>query len=133
MIFIIGLTYNTRGSTAYLYGTEFLPSSYHLLFGQATFIGAGVSAAASGLFFYLFKSQTIYFIILILMISLSLFWTVVFAPESPIFLYECERFHELSHALAAIQKVNGNFDQNIVESVILKLKEQKLKDKIKTQ
>lgn len=102
MIFTIGLTYNTRGSTAYLYGTEFLPSSYHLLFGQATFIGAGSSAALSGLYFYLFKSQTLYFVILILAISLSLFWTIIFAPESPIFLYECERFSELKQAFSRI-------------------------------
>ena len=85
-------------------------------------------AALSGLFFYLAKSQTIYFIIIIVMLSLSLFWTIVFAPESPLFLYECDRFNELKHALTTIQIFNGNLDQNIVESVVLKLKEQKVKD-----
>jgi len=62
------------------------------------------------------------------MMSLSLFWTIVFAPESPTYLYECDRFNELKHAFSQIQKFNGNLDENIVESVVLKLKEQKIKD-----
>ena len=33
MIFLMGLTYNTRSSTAYLYGTEFLMKKNHLHFG----------------------------------------------------------------------------------------------------
>jgi hypothetical protein len=64
--------------------------------------------------------------------SLSLFWTIVFAPESPTYLYECDRFNDLKQAFSRIQEFNGNFDQNIVDSVVLKLKEQKLKDKLTT-
>lgn len=109
-IFIIGLSYNTRGSTAYIYGTEWLPSSYHLVFGQATFIGTGLSAAASGLFFYWNKSQTIYFIVIIVCMGLSLLWTIVFAPESPLFLYESDRFDELKLAFEKVQNFNGNHD-----------------------
>ena len=33
IIFIIGLTYNTRSSTAYLYGTEFLCKDSHIKYG----------------------------------------------------------------------------------------------------
>lgn len=33
IIFVIGLTYNTRSSTAYLYATEFICKQKHLQFG----------------------------------------------------------------------------------------------------
>jgi hypothetical protein len=42
MIFLMGLTYNTRSSTAYLYGTEFLMKKNHLHFGQGVFIFSGL-------------------------------------------------------------------------------------------
>lgn len=62
------------------------------------------------------------------MISISLIWTIVFAPESPLFLYECDRFDDLKLAFAKIQKFNGNYDPEVIESVVTKLKEQKEKD-----
>lgn len=42
IIFFMGMTYNTRGSTAYLYGTEFLCKQSHLTFGQTLFMMVGV-------------------------------------------------------------------------------------------
>ena len=56
VMFCIGLTYNVRGSTAYLYGCEFLVSSKHLLFGQVLFGIAGMLMALTAFCFYVFKS-----------------------------------------------------------------------------
>jgi hypothetical protein len=66
--------------------------------------------------------------ILIGMISLSLFWTTCFAPESPYFLYEFERWAELEKALGRVAKFNGDFDAKSIEFVVGKLRDQKKKD-----
>ena len=57
------------------------------------------------------------------MISLSLFWTTFFAPESPFFLYEFEKWEELEKAFVTITKFNGCYDQKGIEFVMNKLKE----------
>lgn len=41
-IFVMGLTYNTRSSTAYLYGTEFLEQNERLRFGAYNFMFSGI-------------------------------------------------------------------------------------------
>ena len=56
IIFFMGMTYNTRGSTAYLYGTEFLCKQSHLAFGQTLFMFVGLFQMSTGIFFYVVKS-----------------------------------------------------------------------------
>ena len=41
IIFIVGLTYNPRSSTAYIYGNEFLQSSERMKFGTLNFVFSG--------------------------------------------------------------------------------------------
>jgi MFS family permease len=82
-IFAIGFTYNSRGSTAYVFGTEFLEKKNHLNFGQALFLFTGLFQALSGLFFWYFKDQDLYFIMTIIIMTIAIIWTAFFAPESP--------------------------------------------------
>ena len=42
IIFLIGLTYNPRSSTAYIYGNEFLHTSQRMKFGVLNFIFVGL-------------------------------------------------------------------------------------------
>lgn len=42
IIFFIGLTYNTRSSTAYVFGTEFMMTRDHLSFGKYNFVFSGI-------------------------------------------------------------------------------------------
>ena len=86
LMFIIGLTYNVRGSTAYLYGCEFLITSKHLLFGQILFLIAGILMALTAFCFYVFKSQVVFFFFVIVIMTLATSWMILFAPESPHFL-----------------------------------------------
>lgn len=129
VMFTVGLTYSARGSTSYLYGTEFLNRNYHLFYGQVNFILSGIILAAAGPFFYYTKSQTLWFYILIGLMAFSLIWTTCFAPESPYFLYEMEKWEELEKAFSKITKFNGNYDKKSIEFVVQKLKDQKEKEK----
>ena len=75
VIFFIGLTYNPRSSTAYLYGTEFLEKKNHLNFGQANFLFSGIFQAFSGWHFWYFGDQNTYFAMLIVILLLAILWT----------------------------------------------------------
>ena len=55
VIFLMGLTYNCRASTAYVFATEFLTTSYHLVFAQMLFLLGGLFYILSGVHFYLFR------------------------------------------------------------------------------
>ena len=55
-IFIMGLTYNTRGSTSYMYAIEFMEDKNRLIVGQTNFISQGLLQAIAGLWFYLNKN-----------------------------------------------------------------------------
>ena len=53
-VFFIGLSYNPRSSTAYLFATEFLEKRHHLNYGQANFLFSGACQALSGWYFWQF-------------------------------------------------------------------------------
>ena len=56
IIFLIGLSYNCRGSTAFLYGSELLHTKYHLKFSQFLFAFVGCFNVITAIFFYLTRS-----------------------------------------------------------------------------
>ena len=53
---ILGLTYNPRGSTVYLYSAELLPKDKRLLFGSLLFFIDGMFSVSASYYFYEFKS-----------------------------------------------------------------------------
>jgi len=53
---------------------------------------------------------------------LSLFWIAFFAPDSPQFLFESEKFDELEKAFTMISKFNCAYNREKVEMIIEKLK-----------
>ena len=55
---------------------------------------------------------------------ISLFWIACFAPDSPQFLFESEKFDELEKAFTMISKFNCAYKQEKVESIMKKLKAQ---------
>jgi hypothetical protein len=55
-IFIMGLTYNTRSSTSYMYAIEFMEDKNRLIVGQTNFISVGLMQGFAGLWFYLNKN-----------------------------------------------------------------------------
>ena len=55
---------------------------------------------------------------------LSLFWIAFFAPDSPQFLFESEKFDELEKAFTMISKFNCAYKREKVEIIINKLKAQ---------
>jgi len=65
---------------------------------------------STGIFFWAFKSQTIYFMVIFCLMCMAISWVALFAPESPMFLYEKGRFEDLAGCLTKIASVNGTFD-----------------------
>jgi hypothetical protein len=53
---LLGLTYNPRGSTAYLYGAEMLPKEKRLIFGTFLFFIDGCFSIFASFYFYTFKN-----------------------------------------------------------------------------
>ena len=51
VLFVVGLTYNSRGSTAYIQAREFLPKKYHMAFVSVQFLIVGVNMCATAVFF----------------------------------------------------------------------------------
>lgn len=83
ILFIVGLTYNPRGSVAYLYGSEFLDKESRLRFGIINFVISGLLCAFSALWFYVTKDQNLYFAIMIALLLIAMFWVAIAVPESP--------------------------------------------------
>jgi MFS family permease len=123
IVFIMGLTYNSRGSTAYIFGCEFLHSSKHMLFGQSMFFLVGILMIASSLIFMVSKDQNIYFIFLIVMMLIAIMWIALFAPESPQFLLSKHRYEDLADTLTRVCKFNRCYDEQRIKRVVQKLKE----------
>lgn len=122
IVFSMGLTYNSRGSTAYLFGCEFLPSRLHMVFGQLMFLIVGILMISSSLLFMWTKSQTLYFIVLSSLMLVAIAWVAFFAPESPHFLLSKERYEDLFKSLGCVCKVNRNYDEDKIKSIVKKLK-----------
>ena len=95
LTFMLALTYNTRSSTAYIYGTEFLPKSEKLNYGAFLFGISGLLQVVTPGFFYYYKSQTLYLIIMALLIFIAIAFIGIVTPESPMYLYEKGRFEDL--------------------------------------
>lgn len=83
LVFIMGLTYNSRGSTAYLFGCEFLPTKKHLIYGQINFLHIGFIMVMAAIIFKTTRSQNFYFIIIALSMCVAIAWIMFVAPESP--------------------------------------------------
>ena len=92
LIFIIGLSYNARGSTAYIYGQEFLAPKWRTPYSICTFVMIGVNQLLCILVFYITQSQDLFLWIIVVLMALSISWVVVVAPESPEFLYSKSDF-----------------------------------------
>ena len=99
IIFIVGLSFIPRMSSAYTLGIEFFETSQQMKFGTLCFVSLGGSQALSALWFYLFRDQNSYFIFLITLLSLTIVWTVAFVPESPRFLFEKRKYEALNSSL----------------------------------
>lgn len=127
--FIVGLTYNPRGSVAYLYGTEFLGKKQKLNFGQMNFILSGIIHGLSALWFYTIKDQNLYFMIIAILLLIAMLWILIFVPESPLFLYEKHEFQKFTAALEYIAKFNGVKDYQFkIELAVEKLKQKILRE-----
>jgi len=83
---ILGLTYNPRGSTAYLYGAEMLPVDKRLLFGSLLFFIDGLFSVFASFYFYTFKNQNVFFIGICIIFVTALVIMALFLPETPSFL-----------------------------------------------
>ena len=114
-IFIMGMTYTTRNSTAYSYCTEFLEHAHRIKVGQYNFMFLGIFQAVAGLWFYLIKDQNQYFIFKISILTVAISWVVFAVPESPVWLYEKRMFPQLEKCLTRVAQINNV--ENIKEKV----------------
>lgn len=92
LIFILGLTYNARSSVAYLYSSEFMETSKRIRIGMYIFSFSGLFQAFSAFWFWYIKDQTLYFYLLMFLMCAALSCLALFIPESPLYLFEKERF-----------------------------------------
>ena len=107
IMFLIGLTYNTRSSVAYLYGCEFLEKKDVLKFGAYNFTISGFLQFLSAVWFYFMKSQDSYFVVMIILMIAAITWVLLMVPESPTFLFEIQDFERFEISLCQIAKING--------------------------
>lgn len=86
MMGFLGLSYNPRSSTAYLYGAEMLPKNLRIRFNAALFFLDGTTTILVPVFFYYFGNQNTIFLVFSLIISFALVCLKFVLPESPSFL-----------------------------------------------
>jgi hypothetical protein len=68
----MALSYNPRGSTAYLYATEVLPPSRRLTFGTFNFTLDGIFSITAACYFYYVGDVNSFFIVAGLIFTLAL-------------------------------------------------------------
>lgn len=124
LIFLMGLTYNSRGSTSYLFGCEFLQKKQQLFFCQVNFCLIGVSQIIAALIFKVTRSQDLWFMFLLVSITLAIAWVTFFAPESPLFLLSKRRFDDLEKSLSVVAKINGCYNEEQIKEIVENLKVQ---------
>lgn len=83
---IMGLCYNPRGSTAYLYGCEILPKPLRLYFSTVNFSLDGTITMTAPLFFYYIGDIRVFFMIMGTIFTTALLSFIFILPESPSFL-----------------------------------------------
>lgn len=106
----LGLTYNPRGSTAYLYGAEMLPTEKRLKFGSLVFFCDGIVSILASLYFYTYKQLNVWFIIVLVVFTTALVLMAVLLPETPCFLLMRGDIEGYQKSLA---KVTGQSPMNI--------------------
>ena len=82
---IAALAYNPRSSTAYLYGAEILPPRKRLMFGTSLFMLDGCFGMFASFYFYTWKDQDLFFVIVLTVFSTALIVMALFLPETPSF------------------------------------------------
>ena len=82
---IAALAYNPRSSTAYLYGAEILPPRKRLMFGTSLFMLDGCFGMFASFYFYTWKDQDFFFVIVLTVFSTALIVMALFLPETPSF------------------------------------------------
>ena len=82
---IMALAYNPRSSTAYLYGAEILPPRKRLMFGTSLFMLDGCFGMFASFYFYTWKDQDFFFVIVFTVFSTALIVMAVLFPETPSF------------------------------------------------
>ena len=102
----MGFTYSVRCSTSYIFGNEFIKKENHMAFSVAVFGASGVFQAASGWYFWYFRSQESYCYLISALMILAILWIAIFAPESPHYLLEKFDYVELKECLQRIAKIN---------------------------
>lgn len=88
IIFGMGLVYNARCSSSYVFCSEYLPKQHHHFLLRSVFQIQGVIQAATVIFFYYFKSQQYYVTMLVILELFAQCWVMYGCDESPHYLYE---------------------------------------------
>ena len=99
---ILGLTYNPRGSTAYLYGAEMLPTKKRLLFGQILFFADGIFSICASFYFYSIGNLNAFFIGILIAFTTALIAMQFLLPETPSFLLMKGDIAGYQHSLAIV-------------------------------
>jgi len=82
----MGLTYNPRGSTAYLYAVEVLPPRMRLIFGSTLFFVDGLVSVSAAYYFYKWKSVNVVLIVIGAFLTSAIITMNFLLPETPQFL-----------------------------------------------
>jgi hypothetical protein len=83
---LLGITYNPRGSSTYLYGAEMLPTEKRLQFGSILFFADGIVSMSSAFYFYTFKKLSVFFFVFLSIFVTALILMTFLLPETPCFL-----------------------------------------------
>lgn len=86
MFGILGISYNPRGSSAYLYGAEMLPTEKRLNFGSILFFTDGIISMSAAFYFYTFKKLNVFFFVALSIFATALVLMTILLPETPCFL-----------------------------------------------
>ena len=119
---LMGFTYNARASTSYIFGNEFTKKENHMAYSVSVFVFSGLFQAASGWYFWYFRSQQSYCYLLSALLILAILWVAIFAPESPHYLLEKFDYVELKACLLTIAKMNKYKGAEEIDGMVAKLK-----------
>lgn len=114
IMFLMGLSYSTRQSAAFMYGGEFVRKDQRMLMAYFTFTITGFQHGLTGLWFWWSQDQRSFHWIMFTITTLTLFYVYLCVPESPVFLYEMRRFSKLRECFEKIAWFNGVTEPKIV-------------------
>ena len=106
MFLLLGLTNPGKSNVCYIYLLEFIPKKWQTAVGTVLLFGDGSTMIFLSLYFRFISKDWLWFQIFALSLTTLAFLVMLFAPESPKYLYSYKKYKEARKALQYIARFN---------------------------